>query len=82
MKTTEPRYPRFARGPMVCALLTVTGLAGCGSMPDFEPNRMGAEHECGQTSASLVQYNACMERVEAFYREYESERKNADKDDG
>jgi len=62
-------------------LLIAIGLGGCGSMPDLEPNKMGAEHECGQTSASLAQYNACMQRVDADYREYEK-RKRAEGRDG
>ena len=71
----------------ILLLLLFAGLlGGCGTPftfePTFEPNEMGAQQQCAGTSANLAQYNACMEQVDSFWREYERHREQPDADDG
>ena len=48
----------------------------------LEPDETGAQHQCAAESANLAQYNACVEQVEAFYRDYEVHRRLTEDDDG
>lgn len=66
----------------ILAMLAAAVLAACSTPITFEPDETGAQNECAAHSANLAQYNECMARVEAFYREYEEHRKLSEKDDG
>jgi hypothetical protein len=66
----------------IITLSVALGLCGCASSLTFEPDKTGAENECSRTSPTLAEYNACMERVDALYRDYELHRKLSGKDDG
>jgi len=67
---------------VLIGVLVTLPLAACATNITFEPDATGAQHECSAHSANLAQYNECMERVEAFYREYEAHRKLNGQDDG
>ncbi|MEJ2401352.1 MAG: hypothetical protein P8Y52_08155 [Xanthomonadales bacterium] len=67
-------------------LVIVALLSGCGTPftfePTFEPNEMGAQQQCASHSANLAQYNACMERVDSDWRDYERHRDQPERDGG
>ena len=63
-------------------VLLVALLSGCGTPITFEPNEMVAQQECAGHSANLAQYNACMEQVDSFWREYERHRDQSEQDGG
>jgi len=57
----------------VLATLVAMSLCGCASMKT-EPNKMGAQQDCAQNSATLSQYNDCSKQVDTFYQEYEEQK--------
>lgn len=66
---------------LIFAAAASVSLCACASLT-FEPSPVGAEHECASHSAHLADYNACMARVDAEYRDYELQKKLDEEDDG
>lgn len=66
----------------VIAMVLALGAAGCSAPVAVEGGKMGARNECGETSANLSQYNECVQKVDARYREYELQRRQTGRDDG
>lgn len=58
------------------------GAAGCAAPMAVEGGKMSAHNECGERSATLSQYNDCTEQVDVRYRDYESQRRLSEQDDG
>ena len=67
---------------LIFAAAASVSLCACATSLTFEPSKAGAEHECATNSPHLADYNACMERVDASFREYELQRKIEDEEEG
>ena len=67
---------------MMTVIMLALAAAGCSAPGAVEGGKMGAQNECGERSATLSQYNECTERVDARYRDYESQRRQSEKDGG
>ena len=67
---------------IILSVFLIMGTAGCAAPTAVEGGKMGAHNECGERSATLSQYNECANQVDARYRDYETQRKLSEKDDG